>query len=509
MAKYGVYFTWFHWPFVTTAIYETLLKKTNPEDEVVIFTCKKMNLPCHINTEMDTSICDSCYFQKGVVVENLRKELSKKSVKLIEHEISRNSENEKEAKEILLKFGKIQNSIDLFDLCVDQCKIGYGILSTYFSITRNINPVISEKFINFISNSLYLNLNILRNISRNYVPYDDFFLFNGRGIDTRVVKDFCTSKSQKINIVENVLIEGDSYNIEYLGEYLPQDIEYRSLQIEQTWGTSELKEEEKVNIGSSYFEERRNGNSTTRDKIFNETWRQDFVPNIGINKRNILVLISSEDEGLAIPEILHLNLFKSQLEGVRFILDNLSNELFHFIIRIHPNLKNVKYKYHLDLLNLTTQYSNTEIISAESNINTYSIFNFSEKVVCFGSTAGIEASYFGLPVINCSATYYYNIDAVYNPKDKSKLIELIEEKILKAKPKVNAIKFGFYMKTPHLYSQENETILNKNKLLNFQYYKFQKILHSPILFKIILKLKNLVSSINKSKISLELKEKVS
>jgi hypothetical protein len=442
------------------------------------------------------------------VVNNLKIELLKKIVHLIEYEIVNNKSNEKLAENVLSSFGTINNATDLFDLEVNGHRIGYGILSTFFSKTRNINPSISNKFLHFINDSLLLNLNILQTFQDNFKEFDEFLLFNGRGIDTRVVLDFCNLNNQKITIVENVLIAEDKYSIEYLPGKLPQDVEFRSQQIETTWDLSDLEYNEKIKIGSEYFEERFRGSSSTRDKIFNENWKTQYIPKSDKSINRILILVSSEDEGLAIPEILHLNLFRTQLEGIHFILHNTNQIHNQFILRIHPNLKDVKFQYHQDLKHLDDKYTNIEILNADSSINTYSIFPHVNKVICFGSTAGIEAAFFGLPVINCSATFYQGINAVYNPKNKTELIQYLENENLESLQKLNAIKFGFYMKMPHLYSLKNKTFLMENKIFNFKYYNFEKILKSYLAFKIMLKTRFFISKIFSNKTELETNEKL-
>lgn len=87
-------------------------------------------------------------------------------------------------------------------------------------------------------------------------------------------------------------------------------------------------------------------------------------------------------------------------------------------MRVHPNLKNVHYQYHLLLYDLSLKYPNITVIGADSDISTYDIMDNAEKVIVFGSTMGLESSYWGKPVILLSGSFYYYMNVCYIPKSK-------------------------------------------------------------------------------------------
>jgi hypothetical protein len=69
-----------------------------------------------------------------------------------------------------------------------------------------------------------------------------------------------------------------------------------------------------------------------------------------------------------------------------------------------------------------------------------------EKVVVFGSTVGIEATYSRKPSILCGAAYYASLDAAYRPASHDEVITLIDA-CLPPKPIIGALQYGFYLKT--------------------------------------------------------------
>ena len=112
----------------------------------------------------------------------------------------------------------------------------------------------------------------------------------------------------------------------------------------------------------------------------------------------------------------------------------------HFYLRIHPNLKNNKYKYHTDLFKLEQIYPNISIIKGNSPISSYSLMSNSDKIIVFGSTMGIEAGFFGKQVLLLSPANYQELSVCYYPKSIIDIENFIDNKINFIPNKINAIK---------------------------------------------------------------------
>ena len=91
-----------------------------------------------------------------------------------------------------------------------------------------------------------------------------------------------------------------------------------------------------------------------------EGWKDDV--------ENIVIFNSSEDEFAAVSkEFDDAAFFPSQIEGIKSIIEHYKHDKTkHFTLRVHPNLKKVSYKYHLDLYNLN--YSNLTVVRSDSPI---------------------------------------------------------------------------------------------------------------------------------------------
>lgn len=191
------------------------------------------------------------------------------------------------------------------------------------------------------------------------------------------------------------------------------------------------------------------------------------------SERNIVILNSSEDELYSISnEFEKRNLFFSQIEGIKFIGEFYKGQKnVRIYLRIHPNLKKINYRYHKDLYELSSSYQNLTIIPANAKVSTYSLIDGAEKIIVFGSTTGIEATYWGKPVINLATAFYDNLDVCYRPSSLDELKDLLANFVLPAKDRVKTFPFGFfYKRNEHeKYSYVDYSVMEKKiNLLGFK-----------------------------------------
>ncbi|MDR0330932.1 MAG: hypothetical protein LBH93_04395, partial [Chitinispirillales bacterium] len=132
-------------------------------------------------------------------------------------------------------------------------------------------------------------------------------------------------------------------------------------------------------------------------------------------------------------------------QGIAEILEYFKNDTrFHFYLRIHPNLNGIKYRYHTSLLDIGNLYTNVTVIKADDEISSYSLLESVEKVLVFGSTLGVEAAYWGKPVILLCAAFYKYLNICYKPESAEEAFSLIGADELPAKDRADALKYGFY-----------------------------------------------------------------
>ncbi len=341
-------------------------------------------------------------------------------------------------------------SEELKKIKYNDANIGMAALSTYINFTRNQNPKITETskvyFDNMLEQGKKLADAFLR-INKELSP-DQYYLFNVRRIDNKPAYETLKGLKKDIKILE--VFPGSQEGVLYKELYdntIPHDIGYREKRMQEIWEKSPLSNREKKEIGMSFFEKRRGG-QFSGDKIYVKDQVAGMLPgNWNKEKDNIVIFNSSEDEFVALGgRFDELKMFDSQLVGIKTILDHYKDSLDkHFYIRIHPNLKNIPYKYHTDLYLFDKRYNNITIIPPESSISSYALMDAADKVIVFGSTIGVEAAYWKKPAILLAGSYYYDLDFMYIPKDEKELYNLIDAKNLEPKFNENVYKYGFYV----------------------------------------------------------------
>lgn len=199
-------------------------------------------------------------------------------------------------------------------------------------------------------------------------------------------------------------------------------------------------------IGDEFFTKRRAGGSITmgwspiRDlQTFGETMPRG-------SKLRIVYFHSSDDE-LASVENDAIQYFSSegQLSAVKKLIavcEKISN--IELVVRMHPNSAGC------DPVEISKwdrlKESGVVIISPESKIDSYALADTADLVCSFGSTMGVEASYWGKPSIILGDCPYYGLGCCFEPKNEAELEDLILN-IPGNWDIEGCIKYGYYIST--------------------------------------------------------------
>jgi capsule polysaccharide export protein KpsC/LpsZ len=259
----------------------------------------------------------------------------------------------------------------------------------------------------------------------------------------------------------------------YYKNCLPQDVDYNTKLIYETWDKSDLSEQKKIEIANSFFDKKRIGISVD-DKSYTKNQKPNLLPeNVDLSKRIITIFNSSDDEYASLGKEWDYKLSKSRLTTLDAIFEYFKNkDDFHFYLRIHPNLANVKYKYVKDLEKLR-KHSNLTIILPTSPINSYSLLDISEKIITFGSTIGVEAIYNKKPAILLNTCFTMGLNVYYMPKSHNELFLMIEEN-LKPKEILPVLKYAFH----RISFGTKFTYFNPNPYKTNEFYIKEKLLVS-------------------------------
>jgi hypothetical protein len=177
------------------------------------------------------------------------------------------------------------------------------------------------------------------------------------------------------------------------------------------------------------------------------------------SKHNVSIFLSSEDEFVAIGDQWKMPLYKDQVEGLRqiktSILPRLGNQV-RIYVRVHPNSKNTGKKFLEGLQSLHAP--GFAIIPSDSPVSTYKLMMESSKVVSFGSTMGIESTYWGKPSICLGKSFYINLGVTHNPISHDDVLDLLLDTQVLAKSNDAMLKYGYYWKTfgiPYQHFKDN------------------------------------------------------
>lgn len=324
--------------------------------------------------------------------------------------------------------------------------IGLGVMSSYISLTRNLTPAIvqeSREYFDALIKEQLLLYTVLERM-HNIFNFGLIIFQNGRGAQVKPFLNF--SQSHKIDFWCTEDFNRDyNYVHNFWCDYA-HSLKARTKQYLDCWETSKQTYEEKEKIARSFFERRRKSLLAADVKVYTLQQKEGLLPdNWDDGKENIVIFNSSEDELAAISrEFDKESLFSSQIEGIKTVVEHYINDTKrHFYLRVHPNLKDIQYKYHTDLYKLN--YPNLTVIRGDSSISTYTLMDSANKVIVFGSSTGIEATYWGKPVLCLGGSFYKYLNITYNPSSVDEIWPLIETKDLKCLYNENVLKYGYFL----------------------------------------------------------------
>lgn len=383
--------------------------------------------------------------------------------------------------------------------------IGFCCLSVYISSTRNNNPKIDDKFRLFFDHLLRQTAlyTIAINKAMDEIKPDYVYVFNGRCTNSRPGIELAKQKGIHYICSEVKTVFPGKKIRRYFYDAMPHSIKKNEEMILLSWENSSLDDKEKEYLGRRFFESKIKkvfGGDT--NYIANQ--KDDKMPsNWDESKHNIVIFNSSEDEFSAIgDEYESKQLFKSQLDGIKYIARILEKrDDIRLYLKIHPNLKNIKYKYHTDLLKLESDFKSITVIPGNSDISTYGMMSKADKIIVFGSTSGVEAAYMKKPVILLCGAMYYDLGFCYVPHSEKELENLIYDKELKNLYNDNVLKVGYYwmdyfLPTPTYLNieRDNKQISICGKKTVAALYPYKSIFHSRLLFRVY---ENIIESVEK------------
>ena len=366
-----------------------------------------------------------------------------------------------------------------FDQVYEEFEVGAATLSTYISRTRDRELINVEKYYvkELAINALALYLATKRFLKEKNI--DVVYNFNGRQDYVRAIMRASLALNINCFNVERARVGG---YIETFKNTLSHDIQAKKDHVDLCWEQESWNDQEKIEIGSSFYTRQRGGESVIFPSYLKNQTKNYIPEEIQNGKDNVVLFNSSDDEFAALGDQFNNPIFKDQLEGISYLINLFGRQYpnTNFIIRMHPNLRNVNYKYVTDIKDQHQKYPNIFVIYPESDIDSYALMDLATTVITFGSTLGLEATFYKKPSILLGKCFYYYSNVAYTPVNTFELENLLKTKNLIPLPQINALKFGFY----YLKGGEKSKYYNEVEVGENVYFKGEKI-HSYNFFQLI------------------------
>jgi hypothetical protein len=323
----------------------------------------------------------------------------------------------------------------------DGESIGYGVVSSLSSTFKDHRFDV-VKYSKEIKRELNTTIQIYQTLKLELLEYkpDLVYIFNGRLATHLPAKLLC--KRFGVNFVcYEVSKRINSYrlvNNKSVHEVISDEIVQR---IRAQWT------EEKQESAKAFFLNKIDGKDFDKFPSFTKSQKYDGLPaNFEKDKKNIVIFNSTIDEYASIEGFENTIYEPDETAGIDKILDSFKSDTqYKFYLRVHPNMSNrsLTMSQLVDIRSLGRKHKNLHIIWPHEHVSSYALMRACEKVITFGSTTGVEATYWGTPSILGNYAAYENFGCVYIPKTHGELVELLRSDLTPL-PALYALQYVYY-----------------------------------------------------------------
>jgi len=358
--------------------------------EVFMSDCRQALPCCRINVIGSKLKCLECQVQRKIAASLFPKI----------NQVALPKDNEWEL--IWDKIAKvpINDEKDLINLRFDNLDLGFAAVSTAYNLTLGDCLDMDSDFADLrktLKSILFSYLGAIRLIRE--IDPDLVIIWNGRMSEHRAHLRAAEACGKKYRITE---VGSDDTKWHYFKNYPPHSRHHLQEEIKLNWVG--VDQSEKVEIAHNWFRNRRN-RKLKNQVNWAENQEVDYLPkNLTKEKKKIVIFTSTWREFVGMDDW-KLAFGHTQFEATTIILEELEKRGcdFQIIIRLHPNQENAlreKAKF------MSLGMGRVVVIAPLEKVDTYALIDAADVVITFGSTVGIEATYWGKPSILCGPSLY-------------------------------------------------------------------------------------------------------
>ncbi|QWD11240.1 hypothetical protein G6704_01635 [Polynucleobacter paneuropaeus] len=327
---------------------------------------------------------------------------------------------------------------DLKEYSFQGASLGVGVASSLISYTGNscYDPKSDlGRARKCLASALLVYLRA-REVIKDFKP-DFVVTFNGRFATAKPIIDAAESLGVKVLRHER----GHSYTHYEIFSKSIHNFSYICKRISDLWKQGDPNNRHE--IGHKYFWRRRGGDGIGWYS-FTERQHQGMAPRRILNKRRLVYFSSSDDEFAAITDINDQGPWADQLSAVRDLISVIKgNSGIELIVRVHPHM----LKKSAADLNRWHELAalGAEVILPQDPTDSYALLDSADIVLSFGSTMGIEATYWRKPSILLGPAAYRGTNVAFEPSNKQEIEALLSQDLIKKIPAQDGcLPFGYY-----------------------------------------------------------------
>lgn len=305
--------------------------------------------------------------------------------------------------------------------------VGSGLVSTFRMLPADIrrNKLINRIKRRYMRTSMGLLVSLKKYIAQHGA--DRIEVFNGRHACSR----FCIIAAELFKIPFTTL----EITVRARPVLFPGHSPHDRKRIQQRM----LSHQPDTALAGEFYRRRR----MPRDNRYAKKHSQKFEPpRVQQHAKKISVFLSSQDEFESLGKE-----WRSPFSEYAGVVQQMctAHPDYYFCIRFHPNQADITSDI-LTPFKQIEQLPNAHVYYPRDTANSYTLIEWSDIVVTFGSTIAIEACWMRKPSVILGPSFYDELDVSYTPASVEELNHLLRED-LPAKDPTNAARWASYEET--------------------------------------------------------------
>jgi hypothetical protein len=332
----------------------------------------------------------------------------------------------------------------LLEFKVDNFEVGEAVYSSLVSEwwTNSIDvdfesPVVQADIRDACASCLFAYAEVKQLLKQEH--FDAAVVFNGRIATMRAFLRACETAG-----VPYWVHERGANVSRFLRTHNAMPHERKSIATSIRDSCSEAPYEDRAAIAKAFYTDRRHG-IIHNWRSFTDGQTPDLLPlELAAGIPVISLFLTTQTEMVGLGDEWRTGLYASQDDGVEQIASAVAqgSQDFVVVIRAHPNQRNLRELARIRAF--CESHEGSILVEPDSPIDSYALAARSDRVVTFGSTIGVEASYWGKPVISAAPSAYSGLGAVYEPNTHDELVTLLLQRDLDPLAPSGAIDYGYW-----------------------------------------------------------------